>query len=302
MPERRTGHHLGHNGRMDGHTLIDLHTHSNVSDGTDTPAQLVAAAASRRLGVIGLCDHDTMAGVPPAKETGRQLGVFVLRGVEISAVLHRVTVHLLGYGCDPDNEALREALDDVRAGRTRRLDQMIAALQSAGLPIGRDEVLAQVGPNGTIGRPHVADALVAAGIVANRRQAFDTWLGEGCPGYVPHRRIELANGIKLVQEAGGAAVLAHAWGRSARAVLGSTVIEGLAQQDGLDGLEVDHNDHDEPDRSALRALAQRAGLIITGSSDYHGTGKIGHDLACNTTDPQQYRAIVELVEARGGRP
>jgi predicted metal-dependent phosphoesterase TrpH len=146
----------------------------------------------------------------------------------------------------------------------------------------------------------VADALIARGHVANRDEVFDRWLDEGKPGYVEHPRIPLQKGVALIRQAGGVSVLAHAWGRGSRAVLTSDVITALAA-DGLDGLEVDHHDHDASDRATLRALAESLGLIVTGSSDYHGTGKVDHDLGSNTTSEASYHAIVALIHDRGGQ-
>ena len=271
---------------------IDLHTHSNVSDGTDTPAALVAAAADAGLDVVALTDHDTMAGVAQAVAAGADLGVVVVAGVEITCELRGVTVHLVGLGCDLGRGELSAALREVREGRGARVPRMVAALNAADVPLTIDDVLAQTGPGATPGRPHVADALVARGFVKDRQAAFDRWLDVGRPGYVGHSKVELARGIALVREAGGVSVLAHAWGRQSRAVLPSDVIAELAAL-GLDGLEVDHQLHDAPTRAALRAIADATGLIPTGSSDYHGTGKVDHDLGCNLTPEASYRALAE---------
>ena len=280
--------------------LIDMHTHSNCSDGTDSPAELAANAALAGLGAVALCDHDTMDGIEQAQAAGRECGVAVLRGLEMSTKLHGRTVHLLGYGCRPDDEALADALARVRRGRDERLSRMVAALNAAGVAITVDDVLACARPGTTPGRPHVADALVAAGVVPNRDAAFSRWLDEGRPGYAEHPRVELIRGINLIRRAGGVSVLAHAWGRGSRGVLKPKVIEQLAGC-GLDGLEVDHNDHDAHQRAKLAALAQANNLIRTGSSDYHGTGKVNHDLGCNTTSQQSYEAVLALIDARGGR-
>ncbi|MCL2783516.1 MAG: PHP domain-containing protein [Propionibacteriaceae bacterium] len=282
--------------------LIDLHTHSNVSDGTDTPSELVTAAVRAGLGAMALCDHDTMDGVPQAQEAGRQAGVAVLRGLEMSTQLGGETVHLLGYGCNPDDAALSAALTAVREGREQRVPSIVSALQASGLAITVNDVLRQAASSATVGRPHVADALVALGIVPSRREAFDIWLEQGRPGYVGHLRIPLDQGMALINGAGGVAVLAHAWGRGTRQVLKPEVIAWLAAEAGLDGLEVDHNDHGESDRAALRGVATANGLIVTGSSDYHGFGKVSHELGCNTTSRRSYEAILALIAKRGGCP
>jgi len=280
--------------------LIDLHTHSTVSDGTDSPEELVTAAQRAGLDVIALCDHDTMDGVPVAQRAGEACGMMVLRGVEVSTELDDATVHLLGYGCDPASQGLADALASVREGRRMRLTKMLAALNAAGVNVTVDDVLRQTSSGTTVGRPHVADALVAAGLVRDRREAFAVWLDVGRPGYVPHPRLPLDDALHLVREAGGVTVLAHAWRRGSRHVLGPDAIAELAAGGWLDGLEVDHQKHTAEDREALRQLATATGLIPTGSSDYHGTGKINHDLGCNTTPESSYRAILALIDQRGG--
>ena len=280
---------------------IDLHAHSNISDGTDSPAELAVAAARAGLDVVALTDHDTMAGVGKAKAAGSAAGVTVLRGVEITCERDDVTVHLLGLGCDPDNDALAQALAAVRWGRQERLPRMVAALNAAGIGITMEDVAAKARPGATPGRAHVADALVAMGVAKDRQQAFDQWLEVGRPAYVEHPRIELTRGIALVAGAGGASVLAHAWGRRCREVLPEGVIAQLAAS-GLDCLEVDHQLHDAGVRAALATIAAKYELLPTGSSDYHGTGKIDHDLGCNLTPESSYEAILARIEARGGRP
>jgi len=276
---------------------LDLHTHSRVSDGTDSPAELVAAAARARLDAVALTDHDTMAGVPEAQSAGEQLGVRVINGLELTCQYEGVTVHLLGYGCQP---GIQGVLDELRDGRDRRLPKMVAALQDAGVQISIEDVKAAARPGATLGRPHVADALVALGVVADRQQAFDRWLDLGRPGYVGHYKVPLADGVGLITGAGGVAVLAHPWGRESRRVLTGDVIRELSAG-GLDGLEVDHQLQDAETRAALRAIADECGLIPTGSSDYHGTGKVNHDLGCNLTSEASFNEIEARVGRRGGR-
>jgi len=273
---------------------IDLHTHSDVSDGTDGPAELVAAASRAGLDVVALTDHDTMAGLAQARVAGRVARVTVLGGFELTCEHDGETVHLLGYGCDANHAPLADAMAALREGRRLRVPRMVEGLNGAGVGIAMADVLAQAQPGTTLGRPHVADALVARGYVTSRQQAFDEWLDVGRPGYVEHPRLALIRGIDLVKAAGGAAVLAHPWGRESRRVLPGTVIAGL----GVDGIEVDHQLHDAPTRAALREIASELGLIATGSSDYHGRGKTGHDLGCNLTSEAGYRAILALIEAR----
>ncbi|MCL2652561.1 MAG: PHP domain-containing protein [Propionibacteriaceae bacterium] len=276
---------------------IDLHTHSRVSDGTDSPTELVAAAARARLDVVALTDHDTMAGVAEAHSAGENFGVRVVGGLELTCQYEDVTVHLLGYGCRSDDSALSGALQELRDGRDDRVPKVVAALNAAGVEISADDIKASARPGATLGRPHVADALVALGVVSDRQQAFDRWLDIGRPGYIGHYKVPLAEGVAMITGAGGVAVLAHPWGRESRSVLTADVIGGLAAE-GLDGLEVDHQLHDADTRATLRALAGECGLIPTGSSDYHGTGKVDHDLGCNITPDSSFEAIQGMVSQR----
>jgi len=157
--------------------------------------------------------------------------------------------------------------------------------------VSEAEVMAQVGTSPSIGRPHIADALIEAGHVRDRQEAFDRFLADGGPAHVHRYTIEVERGIDLVHEAGGVAVIAHPWGRGRERLLPASAIQALARDHGLDGIEVDHQDHDADIRRRLHTLADSLGLLATGSSDYHGTGKLDHDLGCNTTDPDVFDEI-----------
>lgn len=276
---------------------IDLHTHSAVSDGTDTPTELVAKAREHHLDVIALTDHDTHDGLPEAFAAGKQYGVRVLPGMELSCARHGQSVHLLAYGADPDDQALLEEIERVQRGRTDRLGPVLEKLAALGVPVSEAEVLRHVGGSPSVGRPHIADALVSAGHVRDRTEAFDRFLADGGPAHVPRYAIEIGHGVDLVHAAGGVAVLAHPWGRGRRAVLDVDTITVLVRDHALDGLEVDHQDHGVEARRELRALAAELGVLATGSSDHHGLGKQDHELGCNTTDPD---VLLEL-ESRMGR-
>ena len=267
---------------------IDLHTHSNVSDGTDTPAELVAAAHEAGLDVVALTDHDTFDGLDRAVAAGREHGVEVVRGLELSCMRQGQSVHLLAYGADPGAAALAEEMVRVREGRTGRLRPVLDLLAGLGVPVTEEEVMAQVGSSPSVGRPHIADALVEAGWVADRTEAFDRFLADGGPAHVGRYAIEVGHGIDLVHAAGGVAVVAHPWGRGRAELLPAAYLTELVERHGLDGIEVDHQDHDADTRVELRALADRLGVLGTGSSDYHGTGKTDHDLGVNTTRPEVY--------------
>jgi 3',5'-nucleoside bisphosphate phosphatase len=270
---------------------IDLHTHSSVSDGTDTPSELVGKARAVGLDVVGLTDHDTFDGLDEAVAEGVRLGVHVVRGMELSCSRRGSSVHVLAYGTDPANPGLAAEMARVRDGRLGRLAGVLAKLAELGVPVSQAEVMAQVGESPSVGRPHIADALIKAGHVRDRQEAFDRFLADGGPAHVPRYTIEVDRGIDLVHEAGGLAVIAHPWGRGRERVLPPSVLEALVRDHGLDGVEVDHQDHDFDTRRQLRTLADRLGLLATGSSDYHGTGKLDHDLGCNTTDPTVFNEM-----------
>ena len=274
---------------------IDLHAHSLVSDGTDSPAELVAAAAAHGLDVVALTDHDTFDGLPEAQARAEREGVRLVAGIEISATRSGRSVHLLGYGCDPAEEGLARELARVRDGRTGRLPAMLAKLAALGMPLTPEEVAAQVGDSPSLGRPHVADALVARGYLANRSEAFSSYLADGGLAYVPRYSIELGRAIDLVHDAGGVAVIAHPWSRVSLAVLDAQTLAALVADHKLDGIEADHGDHDEATRARLRAVAADLGLLVTGGSDYHGTGKTGHDLGSETTSPAVFAAIERRI-------
>ncbi|HEX3197035.1 MAG TPA: PHP domain-containing protein, partial [Propionibacteriaceae bacterium] len=262
---------------------IDLHTHSSVSDGTDTPSELVGKARAVGLDVVGLTDHDTFDGLDEAVAQGQRLGIQVVRGMELSCSRRGSSVHVLAYGADPASPGLAAEMARVRDGRLGRLAGVLAKLAELGVPVSEAEVMAQVGESPSVGRPHIADALIKAGHVRDRQEAFDRFLADGGPAHVHRYTIEVDRGIDLVHEAGGLAVIAHPWGRGREHVLPPSVLEALARDHGLDGVEVDHHDHDLDTRRQLHTLADSLGLLATGSSDYHGTGKLDHDLGCNTT-------------------
>ena len=270
---------------------IDLHTHSSVSDGTDTPAELMRNARIAGLDVVGLTDHDTFDGLDEAAAEGALQGVQLVRGMELSCSRQGSSVHLLAYGAAPDSPGLATEMARVRDGRLGRLAGVLAKLAALGVPVSEAEVMAQVGDSPSVGRPHIADALIAAGHVIDRQEAFDRFLADGGPAHVPRYTIELERGIELVHQAGGLAVIAHPWGRGRERLLPPSVLGILANDHRLDGIEVDHQDHDADIRRRLRSLADSLGLLPTGSSDYHGVGKLDHDLGCNTTDPEVFYEI-----------
>src|SRR4029450_5988632 len=277
---------------------IDLHTHSSVSDGTDAPAELVRKALTVGLDVVALTDHDTFDGLDEAAAEGERLGLRVVRGMELSCSRQGSSVHVLAYGADPASPELAAEMARVRDGRLGRLAGVLRQLAELGVPVSEAEVMAQVGNSPSVGRPHIADALIAAGHVRDRQEAFDRFLADGGPAHVHRYTIEVDRGIDLVHEAGGLAVIAHPWGRGREYVLPSSVLEALVRDPGLDGIEVAHQDHDSETRERLRALADDLGVLVTGASDYHGVGKLDHDLGCNKTDPAVFNALQKRLARR----
>jgi len=273
---------------------IDLHTHSRASDGTQSPAEVVALAAEAGLDVLGLTDHDSAAGWAEARAAADSAGIVVVPGIEISTKHQGAGVHLLAYVPDPTHPGLTAELDLILAGRSGRLAAMLAQLREAGVHIDEPEVMRQVGEAKAIGRPHIADVLVAKGYADDRADAFDSWLNWGRPGYVTRYASDTRAMVRLVTAAGGAAVVAHPWGRGSRRVLDLPTLASL-QADGLVGIEVDHQDHNGTEREGLRVIARELDLVSTGSSDFHGEGKVDHELGCNLTDPAQYERLLEAA-------
>lgn len=270
---------------------IDLHTHSNRSDGTDTPAELVQKAAALNLDVVALTDHDNTAGWDEAQRAADDCGMHLVRGMEVSTKLHGTNVHLLGYGFDPDHAALNAELDLVLKSREQRVPRILELLAAQGMAITMAQVEARSGRAAAIGKPHIADALIAAGHISHRDEAFTGLLDDGGSANVEKYGISLARAIELLKEAGGKAVIAHPWARESREVLSAEAIGALVAS-GLDGIEVDHNDHELSHREELREIAVGLGLVVTGSSDYHGTGKSSEFfLGCHTTAPEEFERL-----------
>mgnify|MGYP001765219533 CR=1 FL=1 len=270
---------------------IDLHSHSDASDGTDSPTELVHAAARAGLDVLGITDHDTTQSWDEAARAAAEVGIALVCGIEVSTTLRGRGVHLLAYQPDPTHPVLQDRLREVLRGRDARVPRILERLREQGVRIELDDVRRAAGDAAATGRPHVADALVARGVVADRAEAFERYLNPGRPAYVRRTAADLHEMLQVVADAGGVTVLAHPWGRSARDVLDAAAIADLRDR-GLTGLEVDHEDHTGAERAQLRAIARDLDLVVTGSSDYHGLGKVGHDLGCNTTEPAEYRRLL----------
>lgn len=283
---------------------IDLHVHSTASDGTLRPAEVIRLAREVGLDVVALTDHDSAAGWPEAIDAAAHEGVGLVPGMEVSTKLRGAGVHVLAYLADPGEPGFAAELARIIDGREGRLGAIVGQLRDAGVDITEAEVRAQAGDAPAIGRPHVADVMVGKGVVADRDEAFAGWLGYGRPGFAVRYSTPTEELIRLVVRAGGVAVIAHPWGRGSRRVLDRATLAALRDQ-GLSGIEVDHHDHSADDRAALAALADDLGLLATGSSDFHGAGKVDHDLGSNLTDPAQFRRLLDLAAdhaAASGRP
>jgi predicted metal-dependent phosphoesterase TrpH len=274
---------------------IDLHTHSNRSDGTTSPGALVRHARETGIDVLAITDHDTTEGWTEASEAAAAEGLTLVRGIEISCKLEGSAVHLLAYLPDPTYGPLVDELGRILDGRNARLPATVAKLQAIGIDIEEDDVRRIAGDAAGIGRPHVADALVEMGVVQDRSEAFDTYLGSRGPAYVKRYAAPLEEMVRTVAAAGGVSVVAHPWGRRYTHQALDEARFAALKDEGLAGIEVDHQDHDEPTRAELRSIARNLDLVVTGSSDYHGEGKVDHDLGCNTTDPEELARLLELA-------
>ena len=279
--------------------LIDLHTHSRASDGTDSPAGVVAAAVGAGLGVVALTDHDTTAGWVEATHAASATGVAVVLGTEVSARARGVSVHLLSYLQDPAHPVLLAALERTRTARLDRARTMVELL-GRDFDLTWDDVVAQTRPDTTVGRPHIADALVARGVVADRGDAFASMLLPRSKYYVPHYAPDALDAIAAIRASGGVPVFAHPGADGRGRVVPDAVIEAMTEA-GLAGLEVHHRDHSPAQVARLTALATRLGLLITGSSDYHGAGK-PNQIGENVTDPGVLAAIEEQGRTAVIRP
>ncbi|HEV8622640.1 MAG TPA: PHP domain-containing protein [Actinomycetota bacterium] len=272
---------------------IDLHTHTNRSDGTFAPPELVKLASQRGLEVVAITDHDTTEGLEEATRAGRELGVEVVPGVELSAEHQGTSVHVLCYWMDPENEGLQAELVRLRSERFLRGEVMVEKLRSLGYPVSFERVREIAGSDNIV-RPHVAQALVEAGVVADEEESFDRLIGDEGPAYVPKHALAPLDALALVRQAGGACVLAHPGMWSAEAPIPEDLIEAMAEA-GMAGLEADHSDHTPEQREHYRGLAKRLGLVATGGSDCHGTRYDPVRLGSVTTDPDRFRVLRALA-------
>jgi hypothetical protein len=245
----------------------DFHLHSTASDGVHSPAWVVETAAARGLAALALTDHDTTDGLAEAREAADRLGLQLVPGIELSTDLGKADVHLLGYGLDVDSKPLQEFLRWQREGRLARVQTIVRILRENGMPIEVDRVL-QIAGEATVGRPHVARALLEKGYVASVQEAFDLWLGNGKPADVDRDKLIPEDAIRLIHENGGVVFVAHA------IFIGDDypeAVESLARW-GLDGIETYYKHYDAETIRAHERIAARLGLAKSGGSDYHGLG------------------------------
>jgi 3',5'-nucleoside bisphosphate phosphatase len=269
---------------------IDLHTHSVYSDGTLGPRELMRLAAERGLDVVALTDHDTLNGVPEALEAGTEFGVEMVPGIEMSTVANGQGIHILCYYADPDDRALANELDRLRDERARRGERMVARLQELGYPVTFERV-SEIARGGNIVRPHVAQALVEAGVVPTIKDAFsDELIGAGGKAYVEKDALHPNQAIDLIHQAGGVSVLAHPGTSREVSPVSDQHIEELASN-GLDGIEASHPDHPPELEAHYVRLADRLALLWTGSSDCHGAIYDPIRLGMRTTPPEQFARL-----------
>lgn len=276
--------------------MIDLHTHTNCSDGTDSPRELVNKAIVQGLEVLGISDHDTTSGWKEATDTLRGSLKLAL-GSEISCLTtDGISVHMLGLLFDPEHAEMQQVLEETRDGRLPRMRKMIEKMRAEGMDISMADVEQAMPAGATMGRPHLADALVAKKIVKSRDEAFVDLLHNESRFYVSHAAPTPAEAIALIRRAGGVAVIAHPYASHRGQILKAEDFSELVAA-GLNGIEVDHRDQNPDERAMLRSIAKELDLVVTGSSDYHGTGKL-NSLAENHTHREQWEKLESQADAR----
>jgi 3',5'-nucleoside bisphosphate phosphatase len=274
-------------------STIDLHTHTTASDGMDTPAGLVALASQQGLSVLAITDHDTVAALDEADRAARAQGITLVPGVELSTTVERAEVHVLGYFVDRQNAGFTDRLADLAAGRVRRVARMIERLHELGYPVDGDAILAE-SHVGSIGRPHVARALMAIGAVTTVSEAFDRFLKAGRPAYIPRDPFAPEDAVRLLVDYGAVPVLAHPY--STRDIPG--ILSRLVPA-GLQGLETYYAEYAPEQHRDLRATAEKWGLIPTGGSDYHGAGfREGRNLGAAPVPDETWERLDALHRAQ----
>lgn len=250
---------------------LDLHLHTTHSDGSCTPTEVVGLAHQAKVTALAITDHDITSGIPEAIAAGEQYGIEIIPGVEISSIMGSSELHILGYFLDWQGSLLNERFKSLRDSRHRRNPQIVDRLQSLGIDITYDEVRALAGSD-SVGRPHIARALMDKGVVTSAKEAFDRFLGEGKSAYVPRELPSPAEAIHWIKAARGLAVLAHpTWVKLTDQTLAELVRQLKAE--GLDGVEVYYSTHAARQTREYLSLAQQLDLLVTGGSDFHGLTK-----------------------------
>ena len=276
--------------------MIDLHTHSTASDGSDKPAALMAIAASAGVSAVALTDHDTIEGLAEARAAAAEAGVRLVQGCELSCEVGSATMHLLVYFLEDGPGPLQDRLSGLQATRADRNRRIVGVLQDHGLDITLDEIAAEAG-GGSVGRPHVAGVLLGKGYVSSVQEAFDVWLAKGRPAYLDRERLLPAEAISLAHASGAVAVLAHPTSLGYEGPALEKFVAGLAA-DGLDGMECEYGRYTPELRAALRAMADRLGLAVTGGSDYHGRYKPDLAVGSGLGDLAVPDSLLDALEAR----
>ena len=261
---------------------VDLHLHSYASDGTDAPATVVEKAAALGLSAIALTDHDTLSGIPEAAEAASRLPIELIPGVELSVNHNGVKIHMLAYFIEPEPGPLQDRLEALRDGRDIRNPKIVERLNELGYPITMDAVLEQTRGD-AVGRPHIADALVAAGLVRDRKEAFTELLADGRPAYVERDRLTAVDAIRLTTASGGVTSIAHPYSTGLDAADLRALVTEL-RDEGLTGVEAYYSEHSVFTRVQLAEMAAELGLVATGGSDYHGAGKPHLSIGTGTGD------------------
>ena len=276
--------------------MIDLHPHTTCSDGTDSPFSLVKKALAAGITTLAITDHDSTAGWAEAV-TAIQPQIELVLGAEVSCLTSDgISVHMLGLLFDGEDIEIQQMLADSRDTRLPRMRKMVELLSADGINISLDDVYRATPEGATVGRPHLADALVANGVVASRDEAFLDLLNNDSKYYVTHAAPTPEDAIRTIREAGGVAVIAHPFAsRRGQTITASTFADLVAA--GLNGIEVHHRDQNAQEQETLITIARELSLVTTGSSDYHGTGKL-NGLAENTTHQAQWEQLESLANAR----
>jgi predicted metal-dependent phosphoesterase TrpH len=276
--------------------VIDLHTHSTASDGTDTPSELINKALSQGITTLALTDHDSIDGWKEAMSAHRSPLSLVL-GAEVSTLTKDgISVHMLGLLFDGENKDMQTMLDETRDQRIPRMRKMVELLNIDGISVSMEDVMSAAPIGATVGRPHLADALVNLGFIKSRDEAFAELLSNGSKYYVENIAPTPEDAIKLIRAAGGVAVIAHPFAsRRGQILTADTFVDLVAA--GLNGIEVNHRDQDSSEQRSLDSIARELDLVVTGSSDYHGTGKM-NSLGENVTHPAQWERLEAMANKR----